>query len=102
MERHRPVYAGVAEVSIYVGQNARGRGVGAALLGELIACSEDAGVWTLRAGIFPENTASLALHERHGFRRLGVYERVGYGLGRWRDVVALERRSARAGVEPPV
>jgi L-amino acid N-acyltransferase YncA len=98
----RRVYAGVAEVSIYVGQDARGGGVGAALLGELIACSEDAGVWTLRAGIFPENTASLALHERHGFRRLGVQERVGYGLGRWRDVVLLERRSARTGIEPPV
>lgn len=97
----RPAYAGVAEVSVYVSADARGRGVGTALLAALVAGSEEAGIWTLQAGIFPENTASLALHERHGFRRLAVRERVGFGASRWRDVILLERRSTRVGVEPP-
>jgi phosphinothricin acetyltransferase len=98
----RKVYAGVAEVSVYVSADARGRGVESMLLSALVEASEAAGLWTLQAGIFPENAASLALHARHGFRRLGLRERVGYGHGRWRDVVLLERRSARTGVEPPV
>ena len=94
----RRVYAGVAEVSVYVSASARGAGVGGALLRELIRASEAAGFWTLQAGIFPENHASLRLHQKCGFRVLGVRERVGCMAGRWRDVVLLERRSATAGV----
>lgn len=98
----RCVYAGVAEVSIYVAAAARGRGCGQALLRALIERSEAGGIWTLQAGIFPENTASLALHERCGFRVVGRRERVGrmgFGplAGRWRDTLLLERRSAVAG-----
>ena len=98
----RCVYAGVAEVSVYVAGTARGRGVGGRLLGGLIMRSEAAGIWTLQAGIFPENTASLALHARHGFRTVGRRERVGrmtHGpkAGEWRDTVLLERRSAVVG-----
>jgi phosphinothricin acetyltransferase len=93
----RPVYAGVAEVSVYVGGGARGRGVGLALLERLVRASEAAGLWTLQAGIFPENSASLALHERCGFRTVGVRERLGAMQGRWRDVVLMERRSREAG-----
>jgi L-amino acid N-acyltransferase YncA len=99
----RCVYAGVAEVSVYVATAARGRGVGDALLRGLIARSEAEGVWTLQAGIFPENTASLALHVRHGFREVGRRSRLGkmtHGplAGQWRDVLLLERRSAVAGL----
>lgn len=94
----RAAYAGVAEVSVYVARAARGRGVGAALLSRLVASSEQGGIWTLQSGVFPENAASLALHERFGFRRVGVRERIGRRDGRWRDVVLLERRSAVAGV----
>jgi L-amino acid N-acyltransferase YncA len=89
----RPVYAGVAEVSVYVAEQARGRGVGRALLAELIRLSEQAGFWTLQAGIFPENVASIALHESQGFRLVGIRERLGQMNGRWRDVCLLERRS---------
>ena len=89
----RQVYAGVAEVSVYVAQRARGLGVGSALLQELVLASEGAGVWTLQAGIFPENRASLALHARFGFRVVGTRERIGQRDGRWRDVVLMERRS---------
>lgn len=91
---HREVYAGVLEVSVYVADGARGRGVGTALLRELVRSTEEAGVWTLQAGVFPENTASLALHERHGFRAVGTRERLGRHGDTWRDVVLLERRSA--------
>jgi phosphinothricin acetyltransferase len=94
----RKVYAGVAEVSVYVSERARGAGVGGALLRELVRASEAAGFWTLQAGIFPENLASLRLHEKCGFRIVGVRQRVGCLAGRWRDVVLLERRSATAGV----
>jgi L-amino acid N-acyltransferase YncA len=94
----RKVYAGVAEVSVYVSQQARGAGVGAALLRELVTASEAAGIWTLQAGIFPENHASLCIHEKCGFRVLGVRQRVGCLAGVWRDVVLLERRSTIAGV----
>jgi phosphinothricin acetyltransferase len=89
----RPVYAGVAEVSVYVTASYRGRGVGGALLRALIESSEANGIWTLQAGIFPENTASIALHERHGFRVVGRRERIGRLRGTWRDVMLLERRS---------
>jgi phosphinothricin acetyltransferase len=94
----RRAYTGVAEVSIYVAAAARGRGVGRRLLEELVRASEAAGVWTLQAGIFPENAASLAIHRASGFRRVGVRERVGRLSGAWRDVVLLERRSATVGV----
>ena len=93
----RCVYGGVAEVSIYVDGADRGRGLGRTLLEALISGSEDAGIWTLQAGVFPENAASVALHERCGFRRVGVRERIGKLEGRWRDVLLLERRSARVG-----
>ncbi|MFN2467377.1 MAG: N-acetyltransferase family protein [Gaiellaceae bacterium] len=89
----RCVYAGVAEVSVYVAEAARGRGVGRTLLQELVSRSEAEGIWTLEAGIFPENAASIALHERCGFRRVGVRERLGRMGGGWRDVLLLERRS---------
>jgi L-amino acid N-acyltransferase YncA len=94
----RCVYAGVAEVSVYVAQRARGRGVGQKLLARLIAESEAEGIWTLQAGIFPENIASIALHQRAGFRIVGRRERLGQMNGRWRDVVLMERRSAVAGL----
>jgi phosphinothricin acetyltransferase len=90
----RTVYAGVVELSVYVHQDARGRGVGAALLTELISSTEAAGIWTVQTGIFPENAASITLHEHAGFRVVGTRERVGRHHGRWRDVVFLERRSA--------
>jgi L-amino acid N-acyltransferase YncA/protein-tyrosine-phosphatase len=93
----RCVYAGVVEHSVYVHPAARGRGVGTALLRALIASTEAAGVWTIQSGVFPENTASLALHERAGFRRVGTRERLGRQHGRWRDVVLLERRSPVVG-----
>jgi L-amino acid N-acyltransferase YncA len=89
----RRVYAGVAWESVYVAAAARGQGVGRALLAALIAASEAAGIWTLLAGVLADNAPSLALHERAGFRRVGVQERLGQDVtGRWRDVVLLERR----------
>ncbi len=95
----RCVYAGVAELSVYVHPEASGRGIGSALLRAVVASAETGGIWTLQTGIFPENTASLALHERAGFRVVGTRERIGRRHGRWRDVVFVERRSALAGVE---
>lgn len=89
----RAVYAGVVEHSIYVDASARGQGVGRALLHALIADTEAAGVWTIQSGVFPENTASLALHRAAGFRTVGTRERIGRRDGVWRDVVLLERRS---------
>lgn len=89
----RCVYAGVAEISIYVDRAWRGRGVGRLLLSRLVTASEEAGMWTLQAGVFPENEASLRLHARCGFRVVGVQERLGRLAGQWRDVVLLERRS---------
>jgi L-amino acid N-acyltransferase YncA len=94
----RCVYAGVAEVSVYVKAFARGQGVGKALLTEAVKESERAGFWTLQAGIFPENTASLALHKACGFRVVGYRERLGQMNGIWRDVVLLERRSKVVGI----
>jgi phosphinothricin acetyltransferase len=89
----RCVYGGVAEDSVYVAGSAQGRGVGRALLSELVRRAEADGIWTVQAGIFPENRASLALHERCGFRVVGTRERLGCHHGTWRDVVLLERRS---------
>ena len=93
----RCVYAGVIEHSVYVDPGQRERGIGRALLDALIASSEDAGIWTIQSGVFPENAASLRLHERAGFRIVGVRERVGRHHGRWRDTVLIERRSSVAG-----
>jgi L-amino acid N-acyltransferase YncA len=93
----RQVYHGVAEVSVYVAGSARGRGVGGALLEALIEQSEACGIWTLQAGIFPENVASLALHTRCGFREVGIRRKIGKLGGTWRDTALLERRSERIG-----
>ncbi len=100
----RRVYAGVCEVSIYVRAASRGKGIGDALLGALVDASEKSGIWTLQAGIFPENLASIDLHKKHGFRVLGIREKVGkmtFGQieGQWRDVVLMERRSKVAGID---
>ncbi|MFI5642257.1 GNAT family N-acetyltransferase [Streptomyces goshikiensis] len=89
----RCAYAGVVEHSVYVHPHARGRGVARGLLEALIDSTEAAGIWTIQSGIFPENTASLALHQRAGFRVIGTRERIGRHYGVWRDVVLLERRS---------
>ena len=93
----RRVYAGVAEVSIYVAGATRGRGIGEALLLALIEQSELHGIWTLQAGIFPENVSSIALHKSCGFREVGLRERIGKLGNTWRSVVLMERRSAKAG-----
>ena len=95
----RAVYAGVAEVSVYVASNSRGMGVGKALLGALVAESEKNAIWTLQASIFPENVASIALHKMCSFREVGRRERIGNMNGVWRDTVLLERRSKLAGVD---
>jgi phosphinothricin acetyltransferase len=89
----RAAYAGVVEHSVYVDPAAQGRGVAKALLDALIVSTEAAGIWTIQSGVFPENVASLILHERAGFRVVGVRERVGRHHGKWRDVVLIERRS---------
>ncbi|MEU4132245.1 GNAT family N-acetyltransferase [Streptomyces wuyuanensis] len=89
----RCAYAGVVEHSVYVHPEARGRGIAASLLKALVDSTEAAGIWTIQSGIFPENTASLALHKRAGFRVIGLRERIGLHHGVWRDVVLLERRS---------
>jgi phosphinothricin acetyltransferase len=94
----RCVYAGVAEVSVYVAAAAWGRGVGKHLLQALIEVSERQGIWTLQASVFPENEASVALHESCGFRKVGTRARIGQLKGVWRDVVLLERRSETVGV----
>lgn len=89
----RCAYAGVVEHSVYVAESARGQGVGRALLEALIVSTEAAGIWTIQTGVFPENTASLRLHERVGFRVVGRRKRIGKRDGVWRDVIAIERRS---------
>jgi phosphinothricin acetyltransferase len=94
----RCVYGGVAEVSIYVSREAQGKGVGKTLLSALIAESEKKNIWTLQAGIFPENKASLKLHLKCGFREVGLREKLGQLDGLWRDVILLERRSRKAGI----
>jgi phosphinothricin acetyltransferase len=93
----RRVYAGVAEVSVYVAA-ARGRGIGRKLLSALVQESEVNGIWTLQAGIFPENSASIALHKSYGFRKVGVRRRIGKLGDTWRDVLLMERRSSTVGV----
>ena len=93
----RRCYRGVGEVSVYVAEEGRGAGVGRALLEQLVERSEQAGYWTLTAGVFPENGASLRLHQACGFREVGVRERLGESGGVWRDVVLLERRSTLVG-----
>jgi phosphinothricin acetyltransferase len=93
----RRVYAGVAEVSVYVGEAYRGCGIGARLLTALVHASEDEGLWSLQAGIFPANTPSLKLHTACGFRVVGTRERLGQLRGVWRDAVLMERRSPRIG-----
>ncbi|WP_433475895.1 N-acetyltransferase family protein [Spirillospora sp. CA-142024] len=90
----RCCYAGVVEHSIYVCPNARGRGIGAALLTAFIAATEAGGIWTIQTGVFPENTPSLRLHAKAGFRTVGTRRRLGRLHGQWRDVVLLERRSS--------
>jgi phosphinothricin acetyltransferase len=92
------VYAGVAEVSVYVTAAARGRGLGKALLKQLVLTSEQNGIWTLQAGIFPENLASVRLHKAFGFRTVGTRERLGRLAGQWRDVLLMERRSNLVGL----
>lgn len=99
----RPVYRGVAEESIYLADHARGRGVGRSLLQAFVEASEEAGLWTLQAGIFPENAPSMALHKACGFEIIGTRQRIGRMgqgpfAGQWRDVVWLERRSSTVGV----
>ena len=91
----RCIYAGVAEVSVYINTNFWGQHIGSTLLQHLITESEENGIWTLQAGIFPENTASLKLHERSGFRVLGFREKIGKMNNVWRDTVLLERRSLK-------
>jgi L-amino acid N-acyltransferase YncA len=93
----RCVYAGVAEVSVYVAERARGRKIGSQLLEALATASEREGIWTLQAGVFPENVPSIELHKRVGFRIVGTREKLGSMDGRWRDVVLLERRSTIVG-----
>jgi L-amino acid N-acyltransferase YncA len=93
----RCVYAGVVEHSVYVAPSARGHGAGSALLRALIASTENAGIWTIQSGVFPENRASLALHQRCGFRTVGTRQRLGRHHGVWRDVVLIERRSPLVG-----
>jgi phosphinothricin acetyltransferase len=94
----RAVYAGVAEVSVYVAAAYRGQGLGRGLLAALVAESEVQGIWTLQAGIFPENRASLHIHKRLGFREVGRRERIGQRDGQWRDTVLMERRSKVVGI----
>ena len=98
----RAAYRGVAWESVYVAEARQRKGVGRALLDAVIAAADAAGLWALMAGVLAENTASLALHERAGFRRVGVLERIGRDAsGRWRDVVLMERLAARPSGEPP-
>jgi len=96
----RCVYGGVAEISIYIGENARGKGIGKVLLARLIEESEQAGYWTLQSGIFPENKASIKLHERLGFRFLGKRESIGKtNDGIWKDNLLFERRSKKVRID---
>ncbi len=94
----RRVYSGVAEVSIYIAGKARDKGVGKELLQHLIDHSESNRFWTLTAGIFPENKASIRIHEETGFRIIGTHEKIGQMNGKWRDTVLLERRSSKVGI----
>lgn len=93
----RQVYEGVVEVTIYIDRNSAGKGVGTALMKHLINESEKAGIWTLYSSIFPENTASIRLHVRHGFREIGYREKIARLDGKWHDTILFERRSKIAG-----
>ena len=93
----RCVYGGVAEVSVYIGEEAQGKGMGTRLLQELVTASEKEGFWTLQAGVFPENTSSVRVHEKCGFRIIGHRERLGKMGDLWRDVILMERRSSVVG-----
>ena len=93
----RCVYAGVTEVSLYVHEDFRAKGIGKLLLQRLINDSEQAGIWTLQSGIFPENVVSIALHEKLGFRKVGYREKIGKLDGVWRDTILMERRSQLVG-----
>ncbi len=100
----RCIYSGVAELSLYVAAKHRGKGIGSTLLEAIITSTERAGIWTLQGGIFPENTPSLSLVKKHGFREIGRREKIGkmtYGelAGTWRDVILVERRSTVTGIE---
>ncbi len=95
----RCVYAGVAEVSVYVEESHKGKHIGYQLLQYLIVESESNGYWTLQAGIFPENKSSLSLHEKCGFKIVGTRERIGKMKGVWRDTILLERRSTKVGID---
>lgn len=95
----RCVYSGVAEVSVYVGSQFRGQGIGKLLLEELVSSSEEQDIWTVQSGILKENTASIELHKRCGFKILGVREKLGKLNGVWRDIVLMERRSAVVGID---
>jgi len=94
----RCVYAGVAELSVYVHRDFQGKGIGKKLLEELVSESEKQNLWTLQAGIFPENKASIRIHEQCGFRQVGYHEKIGKMKDQWRDTVLMERRSKVIGV----
>ncbi|MBW8242958.1 GNAT family N-acetyltransferase [Muricauda oceani] len=95
----RCVYGGVGEVSVYISDKSRGKGIGKLLMQHLIEESEKAGLWTIQSGIFPENTASIKLHEKAGFRYIGKRERVGKIHGIWKDNLLFERRSSKIGID---
>jgi L-amino acid N-acyltransferase YncA len=94
----RCVYAGVSEISVYIHEDYRGTGIGNFLLASIICESERKGIWTLQAGIFPENVSSIRIHEKNGFRKVGIRERIGSMNSVWRDVILMERRSNIAGI----
>ena len=94
----RTVYNGVAEVSIYIAKNYANYGIGNSLLSELVSTSENEGIWTLQAGIFPENEPSIAIHSKNGFKTIGVREKLGKMNGAWRDILFMERRSKVVGI----
>ena len=96
--RFRHCYRGVAEVSIYIASAEHGKGIGSELMAALVDASEDHGIWSLYSSIFPQNRATLRLHLRHGFREVGIRERIAQQNGRWRDTLILERRSAKVGI----
>lgn len=95
----RCIYSGVCEVSVYVSEKARGKGVGQLLLSTLIQETEKNGIWTLQVGVFPENESSIRLFEKSGFREVGIREKIGKMNEKWRDVILLERRSTITGVD---
>ena len=95
---NRTVYNGVAEVSIYIAKNYANYGIGNSLLSELVSTSENEGIWTLQAGIFPENESSIAIHSKNGFKTIGVRKKLGKMNGAWRDILFMERRSKVVGI----